>query len=30
MQGVLAADAGPVDIRSARVRRPGRDVSLIT
>ena len=30
LQGVLAADAGPVDIRSARVRRPGRDVSLIT
>ena len=30
MQGTLAADAGPVDIRSARVRREGRDVSLIT
>jgi hypothetical protein len=26
----LAADAGPVDIRSAMIRRPGRDVSLIT
>ena len=30
LQGVLAADAGPVDIRSAMIRRPGRDVSLIT
>jgi pyruvate dehydrogenase E1 component beta subunit len=30
MQGTLAADAGPVDIRSARVRREGGDVSLIT
>jgi pyruvate dehydrogenase E1 component beta subunit len=30
MQGVLAADAGPVDIRSAKVRRAGGDVSLIT
>ena len=30
VQGVLAADAGPVDIRSAKVRRAGRDVSLIT
>jgi len=30
MQGTLAADAGPVDIRSARVRREGTDVSLIT
>jgi pyruvate dehydrogenase E1 component beta subunit len=29
-EGELAADAGAVDIRSARVRRPGRDVSLIT
>lgn len=28
--GTLAADAGPVDIGSAAVRRPGRDVSLIT
>ncbi len=30
MQGVLAADAGPVDIRSAKIRRAGGDVSLIT
>jgi pyruvate/2-oxoglutarate/acetoin dehydrogenase E1 component len=30
MEGELAADAGAVDIDSARVRRPGRDVSLIT
>jgi len=30
MQGMLAADAGPVDIRSAKVRREGGDVSLIT
>ena len=30
MQGTLAADAGAVDIRSARVRRAGGDVSLIT
>jgi len=30
MQGTLAADAGAVDIRSARVRREGGDVSLIT
>ncbi len=30
MQGMLAADAGPVDIRSAMIRRAGRDVSLIT
>jgi pyruvate dehydrogenase E1 component beta subunit len=30
LQGVLDADAGPVDIRSARVRREGGDVSLIT
>ena len=30
MQGMLAADAGPVDIRSAKVRREGNDVSLIT
>jgi len=29
-QGVLAADAGPVDIRSASIRRAGSDVSLIT
>jgi pyruvate dehydrogenase E1 component beta subunit len=30
MQGTLAADAGPVEIRSAKVRREGSDVSLIT
>lgn len=30
MEGTLAADAGPVDIDRAAVRRPGRDVSLIT
>jgi pyruvate dehydrogenase E1 component beta subunit len=30
LQGMIAADAGPVDIRSARVRREGGDVSLIT
>jgi pyruvate/2-oxoglutarate/acetoin dehydrogenase E1 component len=30
MEGELAADAGPVDIDRARVRRPGHDVSLIT
>ncbi len=30
MQGTLPADAGAVDIRSAAVRRPGADVSLIT
>jgi pyruvate/2-oxoglutarate/acetoin dehydrogenase E1 component len=30
MTGALAADAGPVDIASAAVRRPGRDISLIT
>ena len=30
MQGTLAADAGAVDIRSARVRWDGGDVSLIT
>jgi len=30
MAGKLAADAGPVDIDSAAVRRPGRDISLIT
>ena len=29
-QGTLVADAGPVDIRSAAVRRAGDDVSLIT
>lgn len=30
MQGEIATDAGPVDIDRAVVRRPGRDVSLIT
>ncbi|CAN5801675.1 pyruvate dehydrogenase complex E1 component subunit beta [soil metagenome] len=30
IEGELAADAGPVDISSARVVRPGSDVSLIT
>src|SRR5271169_6418637 len=30
MEGKLAADAGPVDIDRAAVRRPGSDVSLIT
>ncbi|WP_249779100.1 alpha-ketoacid dehydrogenase subunit beta [Bradyrhizobium sediminis] len=30
MTGRLAVDAGPVDIASAAVRRPGRDISLIT
>jgi pyruvate dehydrogenase E1 component beta subunit len=30
VEGELAADAGPVDIAGAAVRRPGRDVSLIT
>jgi pyruvate/2-oxoglutarate/acetoin dehydrogenase E1 component len=30
LTGQLAADAGPVDISKAAVRRPGRDVSLIT
>jgi pyruvate dehydrogenase E1 component beta subunit len=30
MQGLLAADAGPVDIRSAKIHRTGNDVSLIT
>ena len=29
MTGTLAADAGAVDLRSAKVRRPGRDVTLI-
>ena len=28
--GLLAADAGPVDIDKAAVRREGRDLSLIT
>jgi len=30
MTGKLAANAGPVDIDKAAVRRPGRDISLIT
>jgi pyruvate/2-oxoglutarate/acetoin dehydrogenase E1 component len=30
MSGKLAADAGPVDIEKAAVRRAGRDISLIT
>jgi pyruvate dehydrogenase E1 component beta subunit len=30
MEGVLAEDAGPVDITTARVRRLGRDLTLIT
>ncbi|QWG15888.1 alpha-ketoacid dehydrogenase subunit beta [Bradyrhizobium sediminis] len=30
MAGRLTADAGPVDIARAAVRRPGRDISLIT
>jgi 2-oxoisovalerate dehydrogenase E1 component len=30
MTGPLAADAGPVDIAKAAIRRPGRDISLIT
>jgi len=30
MEGMLAVDAGPVDIDTARVRRPGRDITLIT
>jgi pyruvate/2-oxoglutarate/acetoin dehydrogenase E1 component len=30
MSGKLAADAGPVDIDKAAVRRPGRDISLVT
>jgi pyruvate/2-oxoglutarate/acetoin dehydrogenase E1 component len=30
MEGPLADDAGPVDIDHAAVRRPGKDVSLIT
>lgn len=30
MSGALVADAGPVDIDRAAVRRPGRDLSLIT
>lgn len=30
MEGILADDAGPVEIDHARVRRPGRDITLIT
>lgn len=30
MEGELAADAGPVDVDHARIRRPGRDISVIT
>src|SRR5512147_1160919 len=30
MEGTLAADAGPVDIDRAAIRRPGKDVSLVT
>ncbi len=30
LEGALAEDAGPVDIDTARVRRPGRDLTLIT
>ena len=30
MEGELAADAGPVDIDTARIRRPGRDLTLVT
>jgi pyruvate/2-oxoglutarate/acetoin dehydrogenase E1 component len=30
MTGTLAADAGPVEIDKAAIRRPGRDISLIT
>jgi len=30
MQGDLSADAGPVDISRAAIRRPGKDISLIT
>jgi len=30
MEGALAPDAGPVDISRAAIRRPGKDVSLIT
>jgi pyruvate/2-oxoglutarate/acetoin dehydrogenase E1 component len=30
MSGELSAEAGPVDIDRARVRRPGNDVSIIT
>ncbi len=30
VQGEIAEDAGPVDIRHAAVRRPGKDISLIS
>jgi pyruvate/2-oxoglutarate/acetoin dehydrogenase E1 component len=30
MEGMIAADAGAVDITRAAIRRPGRDISLIT
>lgn len=30
MSGEFAADAGPVDITSAKVRRPGDDVTIVT
>ena len=30
MEGELAADAGPVEIDTARVRRPGSDLTLVT
>ena len=30
MEGLLAENAGPVDIDTARIRRPGRDLTLIT
>jgi pyruvate/2-oxoglutarate/acetoin dehydrogenase E1 component len=30
MEGELAVDAGPLDIDRAAVRRPGRDVTLVT
>jgi pyruvate dehydrogenase E1 component beta subunit len=30
MEGELAADAGPVDIDTARIRRPGSDLTLVT
>jgi len=30
LEGELADDAGPVDLDTARVRRPGRDVTLLT
>ncbi len=30
MEGELSSDAGPVDIDTARIRRPGRDLTLIT